>query len=544
VSLSLLASAPSRAADVFVTPAAGPEGASSLEHVSSDDAASGFDGDESAILRGAPAGTVLWHRHFEDPIYTSTGISEPAGLVFAGNFLNAPRQAEAVPILGDGTESWVHAGTEFFVDASRSGDVLAAVDFEPADSLATIMQFAPGSSTPLWTYVVRPCRTLTYQGWASRKPIQVSDDGSTIAAVISMYVAGGQRGRLFVFDAGVGTPVVDFDLPAPAGNAVATQITASGEFVATIAWPTIFVYDRYAQSLRWSGGVGAGNDALAISDDGRYLGWGWTDFRLREWNGSSYASVLTLDPPGTIYLGQCAFAPDGSSFVTTWDNGNTVPNDVWVELYELPSLSMLWSYDYVGAAGSSVDIPSSIAFSPAGERFAVGSWGGTFPEVHVFDVSGPDPVFTLDTPGSMFDVDIVRSAGGDTWVAACGKNVHAGQSGRGGDLYAIAVPAGATPAEIPTASPSAGLLSIDPNPFGAGTRLRYAVRSPGGTDLEIYDVQGRLVRRLVRRDDAEGSYAVTWDGRNDAGRALPSGSYFARLTSAGEVGSRRIVLIR
>ena len=36
------------------------------------------------------------------------------------------------------------------------------------------------------------------------------------------------------------------------------------------------LYDREAAALRWSGPLGAGHDALAISGDGRDLAWGWT----------------------------------------------------------------------------------------------------------------------------------------------------------------------------------------------------------------------------------------------------------------------------
>ncbi len=404
------------------------------------------------------AGPVLWHRHFDDAMYTSTGLSQPARLVFAGTYLNPPEQVEAVPILGGGEESWTSGGTQFYVDASRGGEVLAAIDHVSSDSIATVMEWRPDSSTPLWSYEIHPCRTLVWQGWASRKPVAVSDDGSTIAVTTNMYTPDGQKGRLTVFEAGNGNPIVEYDLPDPAGNATATEISAGGEFVAVVAWPNVHVYDVAARSLRWSGSLPAGNDALAISGDGTYLAWGWSTFSLREWTGSSYDLLWSHSPGSGYYVGQCALTTDGTALAVSWDNGNTTPNETWLDLYELPSLDLIWTYDYVPtpaglsmppvppAAGDPprqhVDIPSQMRFSPGGDRLAVASWGGEFPEIHVFERSGPDPVFTLDTPGSMFDIDIITTGSGTSYVTACGKAVHAGQSGRGGDFYAVRIPAG------------------------------------------------------------------------------------------------------
>jgi hypothetical protein len=400
-------------------------------------------------------GPILWHRHFDDAMYSTVGLSSPAGLAFAGTYLNPPKHVEATPLLGDGTEEWTFAGTRLMVDASRDGEVLAAVDHVESDSTATIMEWQPDSSTPLWSYVVYPCRTLVWQGWASRKPIQVSDDGSTIAVTTNMYTPEGQRGRLNVFEAGNGIPVVEYDLPDPAGNVTATAISSNGEFVAMVAWPNVYVYDCIGQILRWSGPLPSGNDALAISGDGQYLAWGWSTFYLREWTGSSYELLWSHNPGSGYYVGQCALTTDETALAVSWDNGSTYPNEVTLDLYELPSLDLIWQYDYTGSPGGTdplagspignparqhVDIPSQMCFSPDGERLAVASWGGSFPEIHIFDRAAPEPLFTLDTPGSMFDIDIFTTETGKTYVSACGKNVHAGQGGRGGDLYTIRLP--------------------------------------------------------------------------------------------------------
>jgi hypothetical protein len=70
--------------------------------------------------------------------------------------------------------------------------------------------------------------------------------------------------------------------------------------------------------------------------------------------------------------------------------------------------------------------------------------------------------------------------------------------------------------------------------------VAFRVSSPGGpAALDILDVSGRLVRRLPLADQA-GPLDITWDGRDDAGRELPGGRYYARLEVSGV---RRVVAI-
>jgi flagellar hook assembly protein FlgD len=63
--------------------------------------------------------------------------------------------------------------------------------------------------------------------------------------------------------------------------------------------------------------------------------------------------------------------------------------------------------------------------------------------------------------------------------------------------------------------------------------------------LAVYDIAGRAVRRLVDRDAAApGAYSATWDGRDDAGRAVPGGVYFYRLETDGGTRSTRVVRLQ
>ena len=88
-------------------------------------------------------------------------------------------------------------------------------------------------------------------------------------------------------------------------------------------------------------------------------------------------------------------------------------------------------------------------------------------------------------------------------------------------------PGGATPAAY-------ALRGAAPNPFNPSTRIVYDVPAGGGdVRLDVLDARGRIVRTLVAQRRGEGRHEAAWNGRDDAGRRLPSGVYFARLRAAG-----------
>jgi hypothetical protein len=99
-------------------------------------------------------------------------------------------------------------------------------------------------------------------------------------------------------------------------------------------------------------------------------------------------------------------------------------------------------------------------------------------------------------------------------------------------------------AEPKTSPPRRPVLSLasEPNPFRSSTVLHLTTGLLGlsATHLHIYDVQGRLLRALAVNRESP----TVWDGRNDAGQLLPSGTYMVRCDVAGEHATTRVVLQR
>jgi len=99
--------------------------------------------------------------------------------------------------------------------------------------------------------------------------------------------------------------------------------------------------------------------------------------------------------------------------------------------------------------------------------------------------------------------------------------------------------------DTPGAPLVAALHQNYPNPFNPTTTIQYDVPSGGArVDLAVYDVAGRLVTRLVARDETAGYKSVVWDGRNHAGRPVATGVYFYRLRAGEFVETRKMVLLK
>jgi hypothetical protein len=83
-----------------------------------------------------------------------------------------------------------------------------------------------------------------------------------------------------------------------------------------------------------------------------------------------------------------------------------------------------------------------------------------------------------------------------------------------------------------------------PNPFNPITTIGYEIDRTGPVSLTIYDVRGRLVKRLVNAVQTAGSYREVWNGRNEAGSSVSSGVYFYKLYAGGQARTKKMVLLK
>lgn len=98
--------------------------------------------------------------------------------------------------------------------------------------------------------------------------------------------------------------------------------------------------------------------------------------------------------------------------------------------------------------------------------------------------------------------------------------------------------------------PAAGLAGVpvlegnQPNPCNPGTTVRFSLPDDGHAVLDLYAADGARVRRLAAASFTAGPHEVFWDGRDDHGRAVASGTYLLRLTAGNTQQSRKLALVR
>lgn len=100
------------------------------------------------------------------------------------------------------------------------------------------------------------------------------------------------------------------------------------------------------------------------------------------------------------------------------------------------------------------------------------------------------------------------------------------------------------PSAVPDPVPPRPKLSLTawPNPFNASLTITFAVARSQPATLCVFDARGRRMADLLSRQVQAGPNEVTWQGRDNAGRNLPSGVYFVRLVVGEEQIVRKVVL--
>ncbi len=92
-------------------------------------------------------------------------------------------------------------------------------------------------------------------------------------------------------------------------------------------------------------------------------------------------------------------------------------------------------------------------------------------------------------------------------------------------------------------SSSGCTISCFPNPFRDFTSLSFEVNRPGRYKLEVYDLQGRLLKILADQIFEPGQYFLEWDGKDSFGGLTRSGIYIIRLSGAGMSRNLKVIYL-
>ncbi len=88
------------------------------------------------------------------------------------------------------------------------------------------------------------------------------------------------------------------------------------------------------------------------------------------------------------------------------------------------------------------------------------------------------------------------------------------------------------------------LKSLYPNPFNPQTRITFDLQADSDLNLTIYNVNGQVVKTLVNEYRTAGTYNLDWNGSDNTGITVPSGTYFIVLKAGNTVKTQKVLMLR
>ncbi len=308
--------------------------------------------------------------------------------------------------------------------------------------------------------------------------------------------------------------------------------------------------------------------ACKVRPDGSDLIW----TRLFGGSGADYGNGLALDRNGNLFVCGETGSPDFPVTDGAFDVGYNGDDDVYVAKLKSDTGTILWA-TFLGGTVPFYETAFGIDVDEADRPIVAGSTPASdFPTTaDGYDTShnGASDVWVarLAQDGSALDWSSFLGGSGDDYgldlvVSGLGQAIVAGIAGDAtfpstdgaydpdynGDFSDVFVakllierdPAGAEE-PAPVASTT---ISVRPNPIQGAGRITYTLATAGRSAVDVVDVAGRIVRRLRAGDLEAGTHSILWDGRDEAGRLLPAGRYFARIRGDGAVRILPIAIVR
>lgn len=365
-------------------------------------------------------------------IPTRVALGARGSQAFYGCYLNNERtrlfattttSALSAPVWDDAGLFEAHGDIE--VDASDDGNAYVALAQFPIEGDVTrrevvVFKYTSDSSTPDWTYIFPD--TIN-----SGARVRMNRDGSYIAAAMSNNNTGTLE--IAFFDSESGTPVFTDSFAADFIRGF--DMTDDGSLLYINVGTMIHIYDTATQSIIYSVNAGASFDSHTLSGDGTRFAFGGFNFvKCYQWNGTTYEFQFQYSLGGSVYCARCDLSGDASTLAAAFYYYSPGLN---FKVISIDATSGITNFeaDFTGS-GSLQNAPQQIVTSKDGSRIVYGGFGdqyNTNPEVMVFEGSAT-PVASIDTRGSVFDVDISHDG---VFVASGSKSIHANQMGNGGD---------------------------------------------------------------------------------------------------------------
>ncbi|MCD4818285.1 MAG: T9SS type A sorting domain-containing protein [Candidatus Cloacimonetes bacterium] len=350
---------------------------------------------------------LLWQGTDEVSIAGNIYVSSTTGNTFMKWTTNNGR----LSLYGDSfTPLWEENYYDKKLYMLEDGSLMASSSFFDANICE------PSSSTPIWTQNF---------GWVSG--LALSPDGSTL------YVADEVGGQIHIKSIDIATHETNWDTPI---NCICAHfiLSKSGNRILISEYDYVLVIDTEDGTLI-NQFPNTSQLAPAISDDGSILAFG-------NYTGTAYIYEYSEISQSYDLLWDFDVEGIGNPWITAVGisgNNETIgigsyvfnPPDGKLYMFNKFSNTPIWTYGDLGDEVSDIDM------SYDGSIIAMGSWGpldNSLPDFYLFKRESNEPIFTINTPGSIEYLDLSSDG---TLCTTGGKAIHSTIMGCGGTLYCM-----------------------------------------------------------------------------------------------------------
>jgi len=337
----------------------------------------------------------------------------------------------------------------------------------------------------------------------------------------------------------------------------ADAVSGTSELLSTVYHSNTGLLDPIVQLT--PGLFFAGSASIAASRDG-VVHLAWVDTRT----GTQQIWTKRF-VPGTGWTAdqQLVVSPTSSSAPSITTDYNNRAHVVWVDTRD--GNNEIYYKEYIPGTGwspldtrvtvnSSSQIQPFVDADPRDNVYAV--WtdsrnGANNPDIFYDTRQGGTWVGNTSIVGAGTDTTnsvqrfpgIVHDDFGTAYVAWTDERLPA-SLGKNRDVFYKTGISAVTAVDAPGAPALGRLLRNYPNPFNPVTRIHFVLDRDTQVSRRVFDVQGRSVRTLVNSYLTAGTKVIGWDGKDDGGRSLASGTYFVRLEGGGSYLTRTVNLVK
>ena len=83
-----------------------------------------------------------------------------------------------------------------------------------------------------------------------------------------------------------------------------------------------------------------------------------------------------------------------------------------------------------------------------------------------------------------------------------------------------------------------------PNPFNPTTNIKYQINKPADIKITVYNLKGEVIRNLISKNEKVGFNLISWNGEDNYGAKVSSGTYIYKIETPEFSDSRKMVLLK